>query len=127
MGRGDPVERRKRLRGWRWSSYRGYSGLGKAERWVNQERVLGEIGGVTKERRLRYRRFVEEGLLREIENPLEAVQWQTALGREHFLQRLRDHVERKGKRTGKCQLCDRCGAELKRDRSLTAWRSLWLL
>jgi REP element-mobilizing transposase RayT len=96
MGRGDPVERRKRLRGWRWSSYRGYSGLAKAERWVNQERVLGEIGGALKERRLRYRRFVEEGLLREIENPFEAVQWQTALGREHFLQRLRDHVERKG-------------------------------
>ena len=96
MGRGDPVERRKRLRGWRWSSYRSYSGLAKAERWVNQERVLGEIGGALKQRRLRYRRFVEEGLLREIENPFEAVQWQTALGREHFLQRLRDHVERKG-------------------------------
>src|SRR5437667_73058 len=79
MGRGDPVERRKRLRGWRWSSYRSYSGLAKAERWVNQERVLGEIGGALKQRRLRYRRFVEEGLLREIENPFEAVQWQTAL------------------------------------------------
>ena len=26
IGRGDPVERRKRLRRWRWSSYRGYSG-----------------------------------------------------------------------------------------------------
>jgi chromosomal replication initiation ATPase DnaA len=63
---------------------------------VNQERVLGEIGGALKQRRLRYRRFVEEGLLRDIENPFEAVQWQTALGREHFLQRLRDHVERKG-------------------------------
>jgi REP element-mobilizing transposase RayT len=96
IGRGDPVERRKRLRGWRWSSYRGYSGLAKPERWVSQERVLGEIGGPPKERRLRYRRFVEEGLLREIESPLEAVQWQTALGREHFLQRLRDHIERKG-------------------------------
>ncbi len=96
IGRGDPVERRKRLRGWRWSSYRGYSGLAKAEPWVNQERVLGEIGGAARERRLRYRRFVEEGLLREIESPLEAVQWQTALGREHFLQRLKDHVQRKG-------------------------------
>jgi putative transposase len=95
IGRGDPVERRKRLRSWRWSSYRGYSGLARAESWVTQERVLGEIGGAAKERRLRYRRFVEEGLLREIENPLEAVRWQTALGREHFVQRLRDHVERK--------------------------------
>ncbi len=95
VGRGDPVERRRRLRAWRWSSYRGYSGLGKAEPWVEQERVFGEIGGVKKERRLRYRGFVEEGLLREIESPWEAVQWQTALGREHFLQRLKDHVEKK--------------------------------
>lgn len=96
IGRGDPVERRKRLRQWRWSSYRGYSGLAKPEPWVNQERVLGEIGGRAKERPLRYRRFVEEGLLREIESPLEAVRWQTALGREHFLQRLRDHLRSKG-------------------------------
>jgi len=96
IGRGDPVERRKRLRQWRWSSYRGYSGLAKPEPWVEQARVLGEIGGKPKERRLRYRRFVEEGLLREIESPLEAVQWQTVLRREHFLQRLKDYVERKG-------------------------------
>lgn len=96
LGRGDPVERRKRLRAWRWSSYRGYSGLAKAEPWVTQERVLGEIGGRPKDRRLRYRRFVEEGLLREIENPLDAVKWQTALGREHFLQRLKDHLQSKG-------------------------------
>ena len=50
IGRGDPVERRKRLRQWRWSSYRGYSGLAKPEPWVNQEQVLGEIGGRAKER-----------------------------------------------------------------------------
>ena len=96
VGRGNPVERRRRLRNWRWSSYREYSGLAKAQPWVTQERVLGEIGGAAKARRLRYRRFVEEGLLREIENPLEAVRWQTALGREHFLQRLKDHVRSKG-------------------------------
>jgi chromosomal replication initiation ATPase DnaA len=35
---------------------------------------------------------VEEGLLREIQSPLETVQWQTALGRENFLQRLKDHI-----------------------------------
>jgi len=71
VGRGNPVERRRRLRNWRWSSYREYSGLAKGQPWVTQERVLGEIGGAAKARRLRYRRFVEEGLLREIENPLE--------------------------------------------------------
>ena len=58
----------RRLRNWRWSSYREYSGLAKAQPWVTQERVLGEIGSAAKARRLRYRRFVEEGLLREIES-----------------------------------------------------------
>ena len=99
IGRGDPVQRRQRLRGWRWSSYRSYgsySGLVKAERWLSQERVLGEMGGPLKGRRLRYRRFVEEGLVQEIENPLEAARWQTALGREHFVQRLKDHLDRRG-------------------------------
>jgi REP element-mobilizing transposase RayT len=97
IGRGDPVQRRQRLREWRWSSYRSYSGLAKAERWLSQERVLGEMGGPPKGRRLRYRHFVEEGLVQEIENPLEAVRWQTALGREHFVQRLKDHLESRGK------------------------------
>jgi putative transposase len=93
IGRGDPAERRKRLRDWPWSSYRGYGGLTKPDSWVNDERVLGEMGGPQRERRLRYRRFVEEGLLREIDNPLEAVQWQAVLGREKFLQRLKDHLK----------------------------------
>jgi putative transposase len=38
IGRGNPAERRKRLRDWTWSSYRGYSGLAKPESWVSHER-----------------------------------------------------------------------------------------
>jgi putative transposase len=94
IGRGNPVERRKRLREWRWSSYRGYSGLAKPQAWVQERRILGEMGSPRKGARLQYRRFVEEGLVREIESPLEAVQWQSALGREHFLQRLKDRFEK---------------------------------
>jgi putative transposase len=93
IGRGDPVERRKRLREWPWSSYPGYSGLDKPELWMSEERILGEMDGPGNGRRLKYRRFVEEGLLREIESPLEAVQWQTVLGKEDFLQRLKDRLE----------------------------------
>ena len=43
--------------------------------------------------RLRFRRFVEEGLLREVANPFEAVQWQAVLGDESFVQKLRDRVK----------------------------------
>jgi putative transposase len=93
IGKGNPLERRKRLRAWRWSSYRSYSGLARGEPWVSEERVLGGLSGRNKGRRLRYRRFVEEGLVRDIENPLEAVEWQAALGGEGFLRKLRDRLD----------------------------------
>jgi hypothetical protein len=90
IGAGDPRERRKRLRAYRWSNYRGYAGLGKQNDFVNEILVLGELGGRSlKQQKLRYRRFVEEGLLREIENPFEAVQWQMVLGSESLLQTVR--------------------------------------
>jgi len=47
--------------------------------------VLDELADSTRGERLRYRRFVEEGLISEIDNPFEAVQWQTALGSERLL------------------------------------------
>jgi hypothetical protein len=92
LGRGTLSERRVRLRSFPWSSYRGYAGLAKPFPFIEEEIVLGELGGGHGER-LRYRRFTEEGLLREIENPLEAVQWQAVLGSESFVQKARDRVK----------------------------------
>ena len=92
LGRGTPGERRTRLRAFAWSSYRGYAGLAKPFAFVEEEMVLGEIGRGGGER-LRYRRFTEDGLLREIENPLEAVQWQAVLGSESFAQKIRDRLK----------------------------------
>lgn len=93
LGRGSPKERRARLRAYHWSSYRAYAGLGKEHDFVSQELVLGEFaGGISHAGKLRYRRFVEEGLLREIENPFEAVQWQSVLGSESFAQRVKDKL-----------------------------------
>jgi len=94
LGLGDPRQRRQRLRTYWWSSYRGYAGLGRQWDFVSEELVLGELGGRgPKERRLRYRRFVEEGLLRAIINPIEAAQWQTVLGSEGFLQHIKDRMQ----------------------------------
>ena len=92
LGEGTPSERRSRLRRFEWSSYRGYAGLAKPFPFIEEEMVLGELGGRGRER-LRYRHFVEEGLLREIESPLEAVQWQLVLGSESFVQKARDQVK----------------------------------
>src|SRR5438093_6105807 len=93
LSRGTPVERRKRLRGFKWSSYPGYAGLSAAFPFVQEAMVFGELRGPGRAERLRYRRFVEDGLLREIANPFEAVQWQAALGDESFVQKLRDRLK----------------------------------
>ncbi len=93
LGRGTPAERRKRLRAFKWSSYCGYAGLGASLPFVQETMVLGELRGPGRAERLRYRRFVEEGLLREIENPFEAVRWQAVLGDESLVQKLRDRVK----------------------------------
>src|SRR5437773_5371537 len=93
LARGTPSERRKRLRAFRWSSYRGYAGLSAPFSFVQEAMVLDELRGPRRAERLRYRRFVEEGLLREVDNPFEAVQWQAVLGDECFVQKLRDRVK----------------------------------
>jgi len=93
LGRGSPAERRKRLRGFKWSSYRGYAGLSAPFPFVEEAMVLDEPRAPRRAERLRYRRFVEEGLLREIENPFEAVRWQAVLGDESFMQKLRDRLK----------------------------------
>jgi putative transposase len=93
LGRGTPLERRKRLRGFKWSSYRGYAGLSAPFPFVQEAMVSGELRGPGRAERLRYRRFVEEGLLREVANPFEAVQWQAVLGDESFVQKLRDRLK----------------------------------
>lgn len=93
LGVGTPAERRARLRAYRWSSYPGYAGLKKQWKFVEEEMVLGELRGPVAGARLRYRRFAEEGLVREIENPFEAVRWQTVLGGETFVQKIQDRIE----------------------------------
>jgi hypothetical protein len=93
LGRGTPAQRRKRLRAYKWSSYPGYAGLSRPFPFVKEAMVLEELSGPRRAERLRYRRFVEEGLLREIENPFEAVRWQAVLGDESFVQKLRDRMK----------------------------------
>lgn len=88
-----PVERRKRLRGFKWSSYRGYAGLSAGFAFVQETMILDELRVPKRAERLRYRRFVEEELLKEVENPFEAVQWQAVLGDESFVQKLRDRIK----------------------------------
>jgi REP element-mobilizing transposase RayT len=95
LGQGSPSQRRERLRRYRWSTYPGYAGLAKQFPFIEEERVLEQVGGPVGQRRVNYRRFVEEGLLREIETPWELVRWQSALGSESFLRRVQDRMQEK--------------------------------
>ena len=90
LGEGSPVQRRERLRAYQWSTYRGYAGLQRQYDFVTDEPVLAELGGPGRDVAVRYRRFVEEGLVREVESPWEAVQWQSVLGDETFARRMQD-------------------------------------
>lgn len=99
LGAGNPGERRTRLRSYQWSSYLGYAGLARQKAFVSEHLILREFGcGSARQKdKIQYRQFVEEGLLREIENPFEKVQWQSVLGDETFCRRLMDRFKSRGK------------------------------
>jgi len=69
--------------------------LTKQKDFVTEGLVLGEFGARSNSQKgkVSYRRFVEEGLLREIENPFEQLRWQTVLGDESFVRRLSDKLK----------------------------------
>lgn len=93
LGAGSPTQRRDRLRAYAWSSYRGYAGLAQGFAFIEEDLVLGELQTARAKERQRYRRYVEEGLVREIGNPFKAVQWQAVLGSESFVQKVQDRIK----------------------------------
>src|ERR1700736_6258169 len=50
------------------------------------------MGARGRKRRPWYRRYVEEGLLREIDEPWTLIQWQTAMGKETFARKLQEKL-----------------------------------
>jgi putative transposase len=120
LGKGTPTQRRERLRAYRWSSYRGYAGLEKPFGFMAEELVFGELQAPPRSERERYRRFVEEGLVREIENPFEAVAWQAVLGSESFAQQIQDRL-RGLARHGREVTAVRRGAKRRQPEEVLKW------
>lgn len=90
---GEVRERRRRLRAYRWSSYRCYIGLERAPAWLECATVLALGGGAKAEQRRRYLEYVETALREGLEkSPWEAVQEQVVLGGAEFLAGLRKQV-----------------------------------
>jgi hypothetical protein len=83
-----------------WSSYRGYAGLEKKKSFLDSEPIQGVfltyIGRRWKA--WEYRRWVQEGLIGEMEDPFQAAKWQQILGGEGFLRKLKDHWNQRAER-----------------------------
>jgi hypothetical protein len=63
----------RRPEAYRWSSYGSYLSRRSSPEWLRREDVLGQMDNNLTKGRRRYRRFVEEGLGREIRDPLKEV------------------------------------------------------
>ncbi len=88
-------ERVKALRAYRWSSYRGYAGLGKKEDWVSEGPLLAMMPGRgASTRRRQFRSYVEAGLL-DIDEEMESLAKTARLGigSEEFVTELRGRYE----------------------------------
>jgi hypothetical protein len=84
-------ERLARLRGYRWSSYRGYVGLAEAPGWLTTEELLAPSGGLSRRERARvYREETEEAVRSGLaESPWERLEGQVVLGTAKFVRRMR--------------------------------------
>lgn len=89
------TERRKRLRGYRWSSYPAYAGDAKAPDWLTLTEVYERTPGSSGDPRRRYREHLE-GQLRQgtPETPWSHLRARLALGSEEFLRRIKGHGDR---------------------------------
>ena len=82
-------ERQKLLREYPWSSYAGLIGQRQCPDWLDREAALLTWGETVKEKQQKYMEYVEQGLLREVDNPFEAAAAQFIIGSEDFIDKIR--------------------------------------
>ncbi len=79
-----------------WSSYSAYVDGNKSWGWLEKEFILGQLSSNEREARRRYRAFVREGMTKVIEDPLRKVVASTLLGRDAFIERMKERFIKKG-------------------------------
>jgi REP element-mobilizing transposase RayT len=82
------AEKRQILRRYAWSSYPSLIGIRKSPDWLSME-ILSFFQGHRSSQMKAYRSYVEEGLLRNIKNPFEALKWQSILGSDSFTDQIK--------------------------------------
>ena len=88
-------ERRRYLRQYRWSSYPAYLGVSAGHEVLECDDIKAKFSGKGDWRRA-YARFVEEGLLEDVDNPFEQVRGQAVLGTESFMEKIRRTLREHG-------------------------------
>jgi putative transposase len=90
-----PVEEKLgMLKAYPRSSLKGYLKLQDRETFMTYDRVLGYLVGDERSRRRAYARFVEEGVRRGAESPLQEAVGQVLLGGESFLDQMKKVVQK---------------------------------
>lgn len=85
----------KRPEGYKWSSYPGYIGEAKENKWVEYSWVLSKLGREEREAKKKYRGYVEEGLRAEVESPLKDLHGQIILGEDTFIEKIKKMLKGK--------------------------------
>ena len=81
--------RRRLLRGFRLSSYPSIIGLRSCPKWLERTFLLDRYPGNLQARQSVYAKYVEEGLRKDIDDPMKSVVASTILGTEPFVDRMR--------------------------------------
>ena len=82
--------RGKALRSYVWSSLPGYVSPRARRPFIRVEEVLDYFGGDTSSGRRSYARYVEQGLVTDLENPLELGKGHGIIGERNFVDAVRD-------------------------------------
>lgn len=78
-----------------WSSYQDYIGSRIAPAWLNREPVLKNINERTDRAQTAYKKFVEEGIRKEVQRPWEHLRGQVVLGGEAFVHSIQARLKGK--------------------------------
>ena len=78
----------RRVRDWRWSSYRGSAGLARARRFEHRDWILAQFGAETDDAVRSYRRFVADGI--GAPSPWDTLSGPDVLGGAAFRDALRE-------------------------------------
>lgn len=85
----DLKQKRALLRTNKLSSYASIIGLKNPPEWLSESLILDNWGKTLQEQQKNYSKYVEEGLLREIDNPMKFAIAQTIIGSESFADKIR--------------------------------------